>query len=252
MSNLIHIPFRGGAITATSDQQVALKPICEALGLDHSAQRKRLQRTSWAVGAMTTSTGADGKSYTMFAIDRRTFTMWLATIDTARVKSDESRELIELYQREAADALDAYFHDGAAINPRADEHQLNAIIFQSRARIELLQAAKGLVHPDHLEAHARAVLARGLSQNAVLDEITRPLYAHDYLSEKNLSASRRRSVAGVFGKRLKGAYIERHGTDPAKYPLSLPNGQVREVNAYTEADRPLMDHVWATYFELPA
>lgn len=28
-----------------------------------------------------TSTGADGKSYEMTFIDRRTFTMWLATID---------------------------------------------------------------------------------------------------------------------------------------------------------------------------
>ena len=31
-------------------------------------------------------------------------------------------------------------------------------------------------------------------------------------------------------------------------PLSLGNGQVREVNAHTEADRLLMDTVWATYY----
>lgn len=31
-----------------------------------------------------TSTGADGKTYEMTFIDRRTFTLWLATIDTGR------------------------------------------------------------------------------------------------------------------------------------------------------------------------
>ena len=131
----------------------------------------------------------------------------------------------------------------------AAEHQVNAQIFQSRARIELLQAAKGLVHPDHLEAHARTVLARGLGEGAVLDPATRPLYTQDYLGEKNLGQTRLRSVAGVFGKRVKAAYVAQHGRPPQRYPLSLGNGQVREVNAYTEADRPLLDQVWATYYE---
>ena len=52
----------------------------------------------------------------------------------------------------------------------------------------------------------------------------------------------------MFGKRVKAAYIKEHGAPPAKYPLSLGNGQVREVNAYAEADRLLMDTVWATYY----
>jgi len=34
---------------------------------------------------MMTSTGADGKTYEMTFIDRRTFTLWLATIDTGRL-----------------------------------------------------------------------------------------------------------------------------------------------------------------------
>lgn len=67
--------------------QVALRPVCEALGLDFSGQQQRLQRQSWAVVCMTHThtTGADGKTYEMMLIDRRTFTMWLATIDTGRL-----------------------------------------------------------------------------------------------------------------------------------------------------------------------
>lgn len=58
---------------------VALRPVCEALGLNFSGQQQRLQRQSWAVVCMTHTTGADGKTYGMTFIDRRTFTMWLAT-----------------------------------------------------------------------------------------------------------------------------------------------------------------------------
>lgn len=149
MSSLIQIPFRGGSITATSDQRVALKPLCEALGLDYSGQRQRLQRTPWAVMGMTPTTGADGKTYQMVTIDRRTFTMWLATIDTSRVKSEQSRELIEIYQNEAADALDAYFHEGIAARPREmsrDELLARAVLEASDA-IKQLEAELAEAQP---------------------------------------------------------------------------------------------------------
>lgn len=251
-STLIRVPLPGtdATINATADgQQVALKPACEAIGLDYSAQYRRLLRQPWATVAVMATVAEDGKVREMATVDRRTFTMWLATIESSRIKSERTRMTLATFQREAADALDRYFHQGGAVNPQATEHQLNALIFQSRARMELLQAARGLIHPDHLEAHARAVLAGGLGIGAELDPATRPLYAQDYLAEKNLSKTRLRSVAGVFGKRAKAAYIGRHGRPPQRYPLSLGNGQVREVNAYTEADRPLLDQVWSTYYE---
>lgn len=36
------------------------------LGLDHSAQRKRLQRTPWATGAIMAPVGADGRRREMY------------------------------------------------------------------------------------------------------------------------------------------------------------------------------------------
>ena len=183
-------------------------------------------------------------------VDRRTFTMWLATIETSRLKSDAARELLSQFQCEAADVLDRYFHEGGAINPRASEHQINAIIFQARAQMELCQAAKGLIHPDHLEARARIVLARGLGEAPELDPSTKPLYVQAYLAEKNLSATRLKSVAGMFGKRVKAKYVLTYGRDPERYPLNLSNGQIKEVNAYTEADRGLLDSVWHEYYEV--
>lgn len=214
------------------------------MGIQFAAQYKRLERTPWAVVSMMDMTGADGKTYEMVTIDRRTFTMWLATIDTTRLKSDRARNLVETFQREAADALDNYFHNGGAINPAASEHQMRALMFQAKAQMELCQAAKGLIHPDHLEAKARIILARGMGEHAELDESRRPLYTQDFLKEKGLSAKQLRSKAPTFGKRLKAAYVEKHGIEPEKRPMNLTNGQVKHVNAYTEADRPLMDAVW--------
>lgn len=128
------------------------------------------------------------------------------------------------------------------------EHQINALMRQSQMQMELCQAAKGLICPDHLEAKARIVLARGLGEAPELNPATRPLYAADFLKEKNLGTKRMKSVAPMFGKRMKAAYTLKHGEEPQKYDLTLSNGQVRQVNGYTEADRPLMEQVWNQYY----
>lgn len=254
MTTIATIPFHGTnvqSIEINGKPHVVFRPLVESIGMDPDSQLKRLKRHSWATTAMMTVVGADGKAREMTTIDLRTLTMWLATIDENRV-SDEARPLVIAYQTEIADVIEAYWTKGGAINPRADEHQLNALIYQSRAQMELAQAARGLIHPDHLEAKARIILARGLGEVPELDPATAPLYAHTYLGEKGLSDKQRKAKAGVFGKRLKKAYTEKHGREPEKYPLNLSNGQIREVNGYTEADRPLMDAVWSQFFEVSA
>jgi len=251
-NQLVTIPVPGTsnpimAVQKDGTEWAVLRPICDALGIDSKAQRRKLHEKSWATGVMMTSVGADGKNREMFMVDRRTLTMWLATIDTNRV-SEAARPTLEAYQLEAANALDAYFHKGGAINPRAEEHQLNALMRESQMRMELCQAAKGLIHPDHLEAKARIVLARGLGEVPELDPETRPLYTADFLKSKNLSSKKMKSVAPMFGKRMKALYTLEKGREPEKYDLTLPNGQVRQVNGYTEADRPLMQQVWDEYY----
>lgn len=244
------IPFHGTNIQSVEidgNPHIVLKPMVESIGMDYSRQLQKLKGKSWATMGMTATVGADGKSREMTVIDLRTLTMWLATIDENRV-SEEARPLVVAYQSEVADAIEAYWSKGGAINPRATEHQMNALLRQTQMQMELCQVAKGLIHPDHLEAKARIVLARGLGEAPELDPGTRPLYAQDYLKEKNLSAKQRRSKAPMFGKRLKKMYVEKYGREPEKYDMDMQNGQVRPVNAYTEADRPLMDEVWNKFF----
>ena len=97
LSKLESIPFHGTTINATRTPEgvrVAIRPVCEAIGLDYSAQWRRLERQPWAVVAMTATTGSDGKTYEMATVDRRTFTMWLATVDTNRLKNEQAREML--------------------------------------------------------------------------------------------------------------------------------------------------------------
>lgn len=250
-NQLVTIPVPGTsnpimAVQHDGTEWASITHVCDALGIDSKSQRRKIQGKSWACGVMMTLQVA-GQNREVFMVDRRTLTMWLATIDTNRV-SEAARPTLEAYQLEAANALDAYFHKGGAINPRAEEHQLNALMRESQMRMELCQAAKGLIHPDHLEAKARIVLARGLGEVPELDPETRPLYTADFLKSKNLSNKKMKSVAPMFGKRMKALYTLEKGREPEKYDLTLSNGQVRQVNGYTEADRPLMQRVWDQYY----
>lgn len=250
MKELTQISFHDTTIYTTADgAYVALRPVCEALGLNFSGQQQRLQRQSWAVVCMTHTTGADGKTYEMMLIDRRTFTMWLATIDTGRLKNERTRELVCIYQCEAADALDKYFNEGVAINPRAVEVPTpdaeDRALTRARQLVEIHMLAQGAVSPDHLEAKLRIILAQARGEHPEIEASARPLYVQDYMREKGVSSKNIRSYAPTFGKYVKEAYRDEHdGEDPGVYFQETPSGQVREVCAYTEADRPLLDRIW--------
>ena len=117
--DIVEVPFNGSVMIAQKldDGEIyaALKPICENIGIAFNGQRERLNRTPWAVVRMIRTTGADGKRYDMMAVSRKTLTMWLATIDTSRLKDEQARRNVTVYQQEAAEALDSYFNEGGAI-----------------------------------------------------------------------------------------------------------------------------------------
>lgn len=135
---------------------VSLRHACEAIGIATDAQRVKLDGKSWATATVIVAVGTDGKHREMTMIDRRTFTMWLATIDTGRV-NPEARPVIEAFQAEAADALDAYFHEGGAINPRASSSQINVL----RGMLDQIEAAElAAARAEALAEQSRAVAQR--------------------------------------------------------------------------------------------
>jgi hypothetical protein len=87
---------------------VVVKRVCEALGVDESGQRRRLKDKAWATADIISAVAEDGKNRELFAINLDTLPMWLATIETSRVRA-EIRPKLEHYQRECARVLRDHF-----------------------------------------------------------------------------------------------------------------------------------------------
>lgn len=87
---------------------VAIKPICESIGVDHATQLKKIETDPKFSYRHTPTTGADGKQYSMFCIPIDQVTGWLFTINANKVKP-ESREALLRYQRECMVALNKHF-----------------------------------------------------------------------------------------------------------------------------------------------
>ena len=98
-------------IIATSDEQlVAIRPICEALGIDRKRQQDKIKEHPIlsAVGGLKPLTGADGKQYEMFCLPLEYIFGWLFTINPANV-NEEAKEGLVRYQGECYHALFEHF-----------------------------------------------------------------------------------------------------------------------------------------------
>jgi hypothetical protein len=245
LSEIVRIPFQGDEIlTVDHDGKpfVILKTAFDAIGLDADQQIRKLKRQAWATTAVTTVVAADGRSRDMVTADVRTFLMALATIPASRV-AGEVRPKLEAYQAEVADAIEAYWTKGGALNPRATDDQLDTIIRHAQGQMRVLQLAEGLIDAKWLEAKARHVTARALGEEPEIPADQRPLSTSEYLDDKGMSAAEQRSFASTFGKRVKALYVAAHGQEP---PIAerFVGGALRKVKSYTEADRPVMDEAF--------
>lgn len=121
-TTLAAVEFHGATLVTTlidGVPHVALRPVCEAIGLDWDAQRKRVMRdpvlSSTAV--MMTAVAEDGKKREMTSLPLKHLNGWLFGVDTGRVDPGIRDRLIE-YQRECYDVLADYWQKGSATNPR--------------------------------------------------------------------------------------------------------------------------------------
>lgn len=101
-------------IIENGEKRVAVKPICDALGIDFSGQRNRIQDDPILGSTMEiiSTVGADGKVREMVTIPLEFVFGWLFLIDSRKVKP-EAKEFVIRYQRECYHALYSYFtrHD---------------------------------------------------------------------------------------------------------------------------------------------
>jgi antirepressor protein len=113
---IVRVGFDGDQLECTKDERgvwVSIRRVCDALGLDPHAQRRRLQdrdRCPWATDAVTALVAAaeDGRQreQTFLALDA--VPMWLATVDGLRV-AEAIRPKLHRYQVGCARVLRDHF-----------------------------------------------------------------------------------------------------------------------------------------------
>ena len=258
----IAVPGTDRDIVATlieGKPMVSHRHACNAIGVDPKSQRDKLNGKSWACGVLITSQlPGETQAREYYMIDRRTFTMWLATIDTNRV-SAEARPIIEAFQAEAADALDAYFNGTspaldlpapaagaiAEANPRVGGDRLACVVEAVHAKATVLRAFRDLVDADHLEAEARRALAGALGEIADIDPGDAPLRLRDYLQQRGMTSAVAEALEPEFDAFLGNRGIE---SLPALRKSGAPRGTGLRSFTYTEADRPALDAIWEQLF----
>jgi hypothetical protein len=98
-------------LVSTSDEQlIAIKPICEAIGINFPPQFKKIKEDKILSSAVTLrdTTGADGKIYQMCCLPVRYIFGWLFTINPANVTT-EAQESVFKYKQICYDVLYDYF-----------------------------------------------------------------------------------------------------------------------------------------------
>lgn len=101
--NQVVLPFRGWNLIAwinshPSDARIAIRPICEAIGIDWKSQHVKLKASPQFSCGDITMTGADGKQYTMTTLPVMQLNGWLFGINPNKVKPEVVQYLMQFQQ----------------------------------------------------------------------------------------------------------------------------------------------------------
>lgn len=134
---------------------IVIRPAVTDLGMSYAAQYRKLKTRSWATVAQKATVAEDGKVREMDTVPVRTFLMWLATVNENKI-SDAARPALIAFQNETADAVEAYWMRGGAINPAANLRQLDSL----KERVESQREARLREMSDY-RAVTRAINTAG-------------------------------------------------------------------------------------------
>lgn len=124
------------------EQLVAVKPVCEILGVAYPPQYTKLKEHPLFSSVITLSvtTGSDGKAYEMVCIPLRYFSSWLFSINPDNVK-EEIRDNVLEFQKKCNDVLFDYFFNRADFAFKKEKAVAKAKeVYDEKA--ELLRVAK--------------------------------------------------------------------------------------------------------------
>ena len=186
---LVTVDFHGQSLVAVlidGQPYVAMKPICENIGLQWEAQQKRIQRNPVLARtmSMTDMVAEDGKRREMVCLPLSKLNGWLFGVDVNRVREEIKPRLIQ-YQEECSDVLFRHFMPAPAEqrphNPAIDYDRISPA--QAQELKELVQAVVDTGKQTHAETWAR--LHRKFKVNSYLElPAAKFSEARDYLLGK--------------------------------------------------------------------
>lgn len=114
MGNVVTVDFRQDTIFAVERDDgvfVAVKPMCESLGLNWASQFVRLKEDPiLSEGIATVTIPSVGGAQETTVLKLELVNGWLFKIDTRRVKDEETRAKLLVYQRECFGVLFEHFY----------------------------------------------------------------------------------------------------------------------------------------------
>lgn len=157
-ATITHVEFHGFQIpTVMHEGQpfFAVKPVCEAIGLDFRGQFRNVKKDAVLGPTVVnlTTVAEDGKIREMLFLPVRFFNGWIFKIDANRYVIKKVREALIMYQREGYDVMFAYFNRGIAVNPNAIQDApsgptLGTLTPAQQQELKELVQAKASAYPD--------------------------------------------------------------------------------------------------------
>lgn len=142
MGKIVTVDFRNDTLFAVERDDgvfVAVKPICDSLGLAWGSQHNRLLRdTILAEGVFTMKMPSVGGVQETTCLRLDLVNGWLLTIDESRVK-EECRDLVLTYKRECYSVLFQHFYGKQGRPGHEDEGELLAA---ETAKVRIVNEAR--------------------------------------------------------------------------------------------------------------
>lgn len=144
----VSINFHGASIPTFNLMgivRVAMRPICDSIGLEWHGQRQRINRNpvlKTCAVIITSQLPGDSQRRNFLTLPLTKLNGWLFGVDASRVKPEVRDKLVE-YQAECFEVLSDYWQKGQSVNPRTVTPDERAGL---RAAVTMLTTKRGLMH----------------------------------------------------------------------------------------------------------
>lgn len=173
--------------------RVAMRPICDSIGLEWHGQRQRINRNpvlKTCAVIITSQLPGDSQRRNFLTLPLTKLNGWLFGVDASRVKPEVRDKLVE-YQAECFEVLSDYWQKGQVTTPRTvtpDERAgLRAAVTMLTTKRGLMHsAAYSLVHHRFNVEHIDELTPEQLPE--AVEYVHRMALEGDYLGKQNLPA----------------------------------------------------------------